>query len=64
MFDSSEKLCNVFVNRHKETQMGMAVNVKVLRINKFPDMYGFVGDVTGYEAKFNLRIIEYIPFKL
>ena len=42
----------------------MAVNVKVLRINKFPDMYGFVGDVTGYEAKFNLRIIEYIPFKL
>ena len=29
-----------FVNRHKETQSkstGMAVNVKVLRISKFPD---------------------------
>ena len=40
--------------------MGMAVNVKVLRINKFPDMYGFVGDVTGYVAiiSTNLRIIE------
>ena len=48
-----------FVNRHKETQSkrtGMAINVKVLRINEFPDMVLFVIYVAIIST--NLRLIE------
>ena len=48
-----------FVNRHQETQSkrtGMAVNVKVLRISKFPDTVLLVIYVAMIST--NLRIIE------
>ena len=48
-----------FVNRHKETQSkrtGMAINIKVLRISKFPDTVLFVIYVAIIST--NLRVIE------
>ena len=49
------KVMQCFVNRHKETQSkhtGMAVNVEVLRISKFPDTVLLVIYVAIISRKF------------
>ena len=56
-----------FVNRHKETQSkrtGMAVNVKGLRICKFPDVVGDIWSYHLYKFVYIWNIVQCIINKI